>query len=967
LLVNRDLDKYRQLLENLPDAFAYNQVVTAEDVKPVDCIFLEVNGAFEKMTGLKREEIIGNKVTEIFPAIENSDLDWIGTCGKVASSGETVCFEQFIEPPGRWYEVCTYSDEPGFFAAVFRDISAEKEKSAKLRRSEKGYKHIANNIPDMVVRFDTKLRHVYLNRAAEKFIGPPAEFIMGKTFLDLAEISTSEEQRKQFQRMNQILKKCFDSGKEQQDIYTFMLPEGERHLFTLIVPEKEKGGKIVSLLAVTTDITERKRAEDDLQYQNNQLKLLLEVSKALAAEKETAALAQVIVDGITKLTRLESAAIYLLSNNKLYLQATYPALPPDIPEALRVAEINDHPHIGEAIKSKNTVVIEDSRNAVLTNAEKEVCALRQLRSILYVPLIYQEEVLGVLIPCSVETTHDFTENEIKICQTLAGHAALALVESKFAEKTQRYIKEIKKANENLILQERAVRESEELLKMRNLMLKTQQEASLDGILVVDESDTVVSFNQVFSDIWGIPDEIMAAQSGDKALNYILPKVNDPEEFTRRINELYRNRQEKSHEEISLKDGKVLDRYSAPMFGDNAQYYGRVWFYRDITERKRAEEKIAGQKNFVEKIINSLPDSVVYIFDLVEMRNVYASKNLNEILGYTVEEFQAMGDQVLKLLLHPEDFEPFFNHLKLLEHLDTKGVQTIEYRLKHADGSWTWIENRDTIFTRDRKGQPLLTIGTAINITERKRTEEEIRTLNEELEERVKDRTAQLEEANRELDAFTHSASHDLRGPLNRMSGFSEALLEDYTDQLDRQGKDYLQRINNSCEHMRELIDDLLKLSRVSQTQINREPVELSALVNVCLKNLQASKPDRPVEVVITPGLVADGDTALLRIALDNLLGNAWKFTAGEDKPRIEFGSTVQEGQEAYYIKDNGTGFDMNHAEKLFTAFKRLHDAKTYPGTGVGLSIVSRIISRHGGEIWAEGKEGKGACFYFTLP
>ncbi len=193
------------------------------------------------------------------------------------------------------------------------------------------------------------------------------------------------------------------------------------------------------------------------------------------------------------------------------------------------------------------------------------------------------------------------------------------------------------------------------------------------------------------------------------------------------------------------------------------------------------------------------------------------------------------------------------------------------------------------------------------------------------------------------------------------------MLEDYADLLDSQGKDYLQRISNSSQHMGELIDDLLKLSRVSQQQISREPVELSVLVNIYLKELQAGVPDRPVETAISTGLVVEGDTALLRIALENLLNNAWKFSAGKNPARIEFGNEVQRGKEVFYIRDNGNGFDMKHAEKLFAAFQRLHDAKTYPGTGIGLSIVSRIIKRHGGEIWAEGEEGKGACFYFTLP
>lgn len=279
----------------------------------------------------------------------------------------------------------------------------------------------------------------------------------------------------------------------------------------------------------------------------------------------------------------------------------------------------------------------------------------------------------------------------------------------------------------------------------------------------------------------------------------------------------------------------------------------------------------------------------------------------------------------------------------------------------------WLSINATPLFMPGETKPYQVYATFDDITDRKKAEVEIRILNEELEERVKERTAQLETANRELDAFTHSASHDLRGPLNRISGFSNALLEDHSAQLDPQGKDYLQRITNSSRQMGELIDDLLKLSRVSQHEINHEPVELSALVNICLKELQAREPDRQVETVITPGLVAEADTALMRIALENLLNNAWKFSAGEELSRIEFGNTTQEGNEVYFIRDNGVGFGMKHAEKIFTAFQRLHDAQKYPGTGIGLSIVSRIIKRHGGEIWVKGEAGKGACFYFTLP
>ncbi len=281
----------------------------------------------------------------------------------------------------------------------------------------------------------------------------------------------------------------------------------------------------------------------------------------------------------------------------------------------------------------------------------------------------------------------------------------------------------------------------------------------------------------------------------------------------------------------------------------------------------------------------------------------------------------------------------------------------------------WDEYKEIIVTASILFITLLILSIFLSIRNRQlgSARRELQLYSNELDEMVAKRTIQLEAANRELDAFTYSAAHDLRGPLNRMNGFSQALLEDYAEQLDQQGKDYLQRIFKSSLRMGELIDDLLKLSKVSQHQISHDPVELSTLVSVYLKELQAKEPGRQLETAVAPGLVAKADTALVRIALENLLNNAWKFSSGKDISRIEFGSTVQKGKEVLYIRDNGAGFDMKHADKLFTAFQRLHSEQEFSGTGIGLSIVSRIIKRHGGEIWAEGEVGKGACFFFTLP
>jgi signal transduction histidine kinase len=252
------------------------------------------------------------------------------------------------------------------------------------------------------------------------------------------------------------------------------------------------------------------------------------------------------------------------------------------------------------------------------------------------------------------------------------------------------------------------------------------------------------------------------------------------------------------------------------------------------------------------------------------------------------------------------------------------------------------------------------------MAERRAAEERVRKLNAELEQRVRDRTAELEAANKELEAFSYSVSHDLRAPLRAMDGFSQALLEDCAGHLDARGQDYLARVRAAAARMGALIEDLLKLSRATRAELHRETVDLSALARSVADELRHGDRDRTVEIRVADGLATPGDARLLRIVLGNLMGNAWKFTSRQPQAWIEVGGREIDGAPAFFVRDNGAGFDMQYAAKLFGAFQRLHSAAEFPGTGIGLALVQRIMHRHGGRIWAESTIGEGATFYFTL-
>ena len=254
-----------------------------------------------------------------------------------------------------------------------------------------------------------------------------------------------------------------------------------------------------------------------------------------------------------------------------------------------------------------------------------------------------------------------------------------------------------------------------------------------------------------------------------------------------------------------------------------------------------------------------------------------------------------------------------------------------------------------------------------DLTEQRNIENELRIHRDHLEELVEARTAALENANRELEAFSYSVSHDLRAPLRSIDGFSMAVLEEYGESLDDSGKDYLRRVRKATQRMGTLIDDLLELSRVGRNEMQREVVDLSQLSREIIRELQQNDPERRLEVTIDDGLQAMGDPRLLRLILQNLIGNAWKFTAQVSNARIEIGKQEKsKGKTVFFVKDNGIGFDMNYANKLFGVFQRLHSDPDYAGTGIGLATVQRIIHRHEGKVWAESEVGKGSCFYFTL-
>lgn len=424
---------------------------------------------------------------------------------------------------------------------------------------------------------------------------------------------------------------------------------------------------------------------------------------------------------------------------------------------------------------------------------------------------------------------------------------------------------------------------------------------------------------------------------------------------------------------------------------------------DITERKRAQMQVAAFSKLGQRLSSvttpveagrMIGDAADELFDWDAFNlNLYSHEtgqadyvlNVNNLDGQKVEVLpfainggvQALARRVLangpQLILDPDEagrLEPFMHSrlspaslmfAPIRDQANIIGVLSVHSGLANA---YTEQDLQALQALADYCGGALQRIYAEDGL---RRREEENRRLNTDLETRVEERTRQLRAANDELEAFAYSVSHDLRAPLRGMSGFASALKHEYEKCLDATGMDYLQRVIDSSREMDGLIEDLLHLSRLTIGDMKRQPVNLSALAEGVLAHLRAAEPHRVVKCKITEGLTAQGDSRLMRVALENLLNNAWKFTKRQVNAMIEFGAMTQQNSLAFFVRDNGAGFDMAFADRLFGAFQRLHTASEFPGHGIGLATVQRIIHRHGGKIWASAEVNRGATFYFTLP
>jgi PAS domain S-box-containing protein len=480
--------------------------------------------------------------------------------------------------------------------------------------------------------------------------------------------------------------------------------------------------------------------------------------------------------------------------------------------------------------------------------------------------------------------------------------------------------------------------------------KATFESVNDVIWLLDSNCRIIQANTACKSILGVlPEEILGKHCWEVVHNSANPIDECP------FKEMLAN-QKRATTELKVAD-KWLHVSLDPILNAEGYLQGVVHIIRDITERKTVAQIVKEREERLQSIIDNAPFGA-HTFELTpDDRLVLIGANLSADKILHLDNQALIGKELLEAF--PGNKETGFD--KIYREVARTGKNFATDQVMYDDGeiagafdvhAMQIAPNKITVFFRD--------------ITEKKKADEEIKRLNESLEQRVMARTAELTIANSELAAFSHSVSHDLRAPLRGIDGISLIVLEDYADKLDEKGKEYLQIIRNDTKNMEDLIDALLSLAKTTRIDMSIRELDLSAIVKKIKLGFDKQFPDRQIIYMIEPDLLAHGDEKLIEVALTNLLSNAVKYTSKRSDAMIEFGKTQINGTDAFFVKDNGVGFDMNYSNKLFGTFQRLHSNREFPGTGIGLATVKRIFDRHNGAVWADSKLNEYTVFYFTL-
>ncbi len=926
LVAVRDITERKQAEEALRESAEQYRIITNTSMDGFAIVdvtgrLLDVNEAYSRMIGYSRDELLKMSV---------SDIEVIATPEEIQTQHQkTLAGSQLFESrhrrkDGRIIDVevsMTFMHQSGQILVFLRDITERKQAEEALRESAEQYRVITNTSMDGFVVSDQVGRFLDMNEAYCHMLGYSRDELLKMSIPDIEAEETPEEIHKRIQRI-------MESGVDRFET---------RH--------RRKDGRIIDVevsltfmnqtarqLTFLRDVTDRKRAEAQLERNLRETRVRLEVSQALAGTETEDEVLDVLI---------QRADLYPQAHVSIF---TFDRTGGELAVILRRADsfesgVTTLVPIGARIPvsrypgfdfffSANRMFVSDDvfADERAEPAGREITRQSGATSLAGFPLEVGNEPMGYIIVLAKSAGY-FDEEKQHLYQTLAEQGAVALHAARLRE---------------------TIRESQQRL----------------SLLVQQSPLAVIEWNKDFEAVlWNPAAERIFGYTREEALgrhaSLIVSEQARPlvdrvwQALLAQKGGIY------STNENLTKDGRTItcEWFNAPLVGAGGQIIGVASLVQDVTERRQAEEALRESEDKYRQLFE-LESDAIFLIDNETGQILEANAAASALYGYPRQELLRKNNSDLSA--EPEDTRRVTQTTPVI----TDQVVFVPLRFhRKRDGAVFPVEITGRFFTwRGRH----VHIAAIRDITERVRTEEELRRLNEELERRVVERTSQLEAANQELEAFAYSVSHDLRAPLRAMAGFSRILLEDYASQVSIEAQDHLRRVHDNAQKMGQLIDDLLAFSRLGRQALQVQPVEPADLARQTLAELQEEQAGQRVEISIGELPPCQADPVLLKQVFVNLLGNALKFSRGREVARIEVGYQEVDGETVYFVRDNGVGFDMAYADKLFGVFQRLHGADEYEGTGVGLAIVQRIIHRHGGRVWAEAEVDKGATFYFTL-
>lgn len=985
---------YRSVLEKLESGFAYQKIILDKKGKPVNFKYMVVNPAFEKLLGLKAVDIIGKNVTEVIPDFKKKKKDWIKFYGEVALKGKNKSCDFYSSSLKKWLHISSHSPKKDYFITEFHDITNRKIAEIQKLELNRNLINIIESISDAFVSLDKNWCYTYMNKKAGEIFGRnPKDMIgkhiwtefpegIGQPFHLAYEKAFKEQIFIQLEEYYSPYDKWFENriypSKNSLSIFfqditdrkktEVELRENEKFLTSIIenLPDMIfiKDAKNLNFVRINKageeflgykreeligrndfDFFSNKQADSftrkDLEVIKSRKQIIVPEEKIKTKNGE-----RIIVTKKIPVLNSKGEADYLLGisediterkiieNERNESEKRYRLLFENNPVPMLIYERNSLKMIAvnEAFKKHYGFDDNTLSKMILTDLypleqQKSIAELADsIQGHYYAGEWKHVKADGTVIDI-IATSHDIQFKD-KYCR-------IAVIND---------ITEIKKT-------ENAIRESEE--KYRTLI-----NSSIDGILIL-KNELIQFVNNVLIKLSGYTERELL---GKPFINFISPKDR------KMVMKNYEKR--KYSEEVPLgyeinvllKNGKELP---VEINSNIFEYFGEkaeIVFLRDITERIEAQKEILLKSQELSSIYNTVGD-VIFLIQ-VEGDNKYRFRSVNKAFSDVTGLDTSMieGKLVNEVIPEPSLSMVLQNYINSIEK---RSIVKWEETTQYPTGLKIGEVSVAPVF--DFEGNCTHLVGSVHDITERKIIEDKINKLNLELEERVIIRTQQLEESNKELEAFSYSVSHDLRAPLRAITGFSKLLKEDYYNLLDEEGKEYLIDIMNNSERMANLIDDLLKLSRLGRKILDKTEINMKDLFVSIFEEEKENTVNKNIIFSISELPVIFGDYSLIKQVVINLISNAIKYTSKNPTPEIEVDFKHEGNEVIYFIKDNGIGFNMKYVHKLFGVFQRLHNIEEFEGTGVGLAIVQRIINKHNGRVWGESENDKGAVFYFSLP